>query len=103
MGLQSPNTTFSAELLYSFKISLMVTVLVTPPAPCSGRVTWALSEQNKNQFAPGLATPPVPKAEGSLPEPAAPSSCHRGDAPGSAGPLSSAKTATQHRQKQEDL
>lgn len=41
---------------------------------------------------------PVPKSEGSLPEPAAPSSCHRGDAPGSAGPLSSAKTPTQHSQ-----
>lgn len=41
---------------------------------------------------------PVPKSEGSLPEPAAPSSCHRGDAPGSAGPLSSAKTPTEHSQ-----
>lgn len=39
-----------------------------------------------------------PEREGSVPEPAAPSSCHRGDAPGSAGPLSSATTATEPRE-----
>lgn len=46
---------------------------------------------------------PVPTREGSVPEPAAPSSCHQGDAPGSAGPLSSAKTATQHPEEGQNL
>lgn len=40
-----------------------------------------------------------PEEERSVPEPAAPSSCHRGDAPGSAGPRSSAKTPTQPSQE----
>lgn len=46
---------------------------------------------------------PVPKRARSVPEPAAPSSCHRGDAPGSAGPRSSAKTATQPCQEGQDF
>lgn len=88
--LWSSNTTFSVGLFHGLRLSNGQFFGAIPSTGTQG-ITGA--EWKWVSTWPSH-TIPVPKPEGSLPEPAAPSSCHRGDAPGSAGPLSSAKTPT---------